>query len=120
MEVINFKPILRTLLGEVEGIKKARTDYPTVWIDFPTAVYRTTQTPYRNKTDGSEKMTKWDITIELYSLDGLSDVSRELSNKLNAIGFRGSIKDANGEGIVRAILTFNGVIDNETNIVYRP
>lgn len=120
MDVINFKPILKAVLSQVGGIAKTRTDYPTIWTTLPTAVYRTTQTSHKHTTNGDEIMTKWDFVIEIYSTDSLSDITEEVRKKLNAIGFRGNIKDANGEGLIRSILSFSGVIDNETRIVYRP
>lgn len=121
MGVINVRPIVYQLLSKQSELKLVAPDYPSDWQDFPSAIYRTTQTAYFTDSSNQELQTYWTVTIEIYGDKRFGDVGKiaiAVENNLKNIGFTGSTKDANTAGLNRKILEFSGIVDNESNYVF--
>lgn len=120
MDVINIKPIIVSLLKEIPEIKKVATEYPVIWTTFPSAIYRTTQTPYAIDADKNELQTLWTVTIDLYSDTSLTSIVLKVSEKMKSIGFVGNAVDSNTASLIRVTREFKAIVDNETRQTYQP
>ena len=118
MEKVNIKVATVSVLNSISDIKKVATDYPSTWNTFPTAIYRTANTPQFVDASGQELQTKWNITIELFSNNSLTDIANNLIDKFGSIGFTGTQKDANTADLKRVIIDLSAIVDNQTKYVY--
>lgn len=119
MEKVNLKIITVSILNELSEIKRVATDYPSTWNTFPTAIYRTNNSPHFVDGKGNELQTKWNITIELYSESSLTNLVTNLLDKFRTIGFTGTSKDANTADLKRVIIDISAIVDNKTKYVYK-
>lgn len=120
MEVINIKPIVVKLLKEITEIQKVATEYPVIWTTFPSAIYRTTQTPYALDADKNELQTLWTVSIDLYSDASLTLIKSKVTEKMRSIGFVGGKVDSNTASLIREACEFKAIVDNETRQTYQP
>ena len=118
MEKVNMKIVTVSVLKAIPELKKIATDYPSTWNTFPTAIYRTVNTPHFVDGSGEELQTQWNITIELYSNESLTDIAMTLLESFGSIGFTGTSKDANTADLMRVIIDLSAIVDNRTKYVY--
>lgn len=100
-------------------IKLIATDYPAEMKDFPTAIYRTSSSPFFIGADKNEDQTKWAITVELFSDKGLERLVSEVAKDFRLLGFKVSESGGNMANIKRKILKINGIADNNLNAIYQ-
>lgn len=120
MDVINIKPIIVSLLKEIPEIKKVATEYPVIWTTFPSAIYRTTRTPYAVDADKNEMQSLWTVTIDLYAEASLTTIQTKVAEKMKSIGFVGNAVDSNTASLIRVACEFKAIVDNESRHVYQP
>jgi hypothetical protein len=113
-----MKSVTVEALKTVSEIKKVSPDYPTIWADFPTAIYRTMDKPHEVDSKGNELQTYWTITIEIYSVASLTSITTQVLEVFSGIGFIGTKKDANTASLKRVIIELSGIVDNVTKFVY--
>lgn len=118
MEKINMKAVTFSLLSGVTAIKKARTDYPSDWNIFPTAIYRTSSKPHFVDLNQEELQTSWQINIEIYGDKSLTDIGNDIMTKFRSIGFKGTCRDSNTAGLKRIIIDVSAIVDNTTKYVF--
>lgn len=118
MERVNIKVATFSILNGISEIKKVAPDYPSTWNDFPTAIYRTVNTPHFVDGSGEELQTKWSITIELYSKSSLTTIVNSVIEQFGDIGFTGTQRDANTADLKRVIIELSAIVDNKTKYVY--
>lgn len=121
METINIKLVIAHLLNEFrqsEGLKKIATDYPKNWVELPIAIYRTKSEPHFTDADNNELQTKWNVTIELYSDKGLTDIAERIIKRFGDVGINLSKKDGNTADLKRNILDGQFIVDNTLKIIY--
>lgn len=115
---VNMKTVTVSILKSIPELKKIAADYPSTWNAFPIAIYRTSTVPHFVDAEGSELQTKWNVTIELFSNNSLTDIANSLLDKFSDIGFTGTQKDANTADLKRVIIDLSAVVDNKTKYVY--
>lgn len=121
METINIKLVIAHLLNEFrqsKDLKKVATDYPKNWVELPIAIYRTKSEAHFIDADNNELQTKWNVTIELYSDKGLTDVTERIIKRFGDVGIRLSKKDGNTADLKRNILDGQFIVDNTLKIIY--
>lgn len=118
IDKVNMKTVTVSILKSIPELKKIAADYPSTWNTFPIAIYRTSTVPHFVDSDGSELQTKWNVTIELFSTNSLTDITNTLMQKFSDIGFTGTQKDANTADLKRVIIELSAIVDNKTNYVY--
>lgn len=70
---------------------------------------------------GKLKLTEWQIKIDIYSNASLTMLQTRVIEELKNIGFQNTeTNDSNiNETLRRSIMTFKGVVDNQTFLVYQ-
>lgn len=113
-----MKAIVFDILKAITELKKIASDYPSTWNIFPLAIYRTSTSPHFTDASGQEIQSKWNVTIELFSNIGLTDITATVLQKFGDIGFTGAQKDANTADLRRVIIDLSAIVDNTTKYVY--
>ena len=116
----NIKPDVVTSLKSVTDLKLVSADYPKDWTKMPAAIYSTKAKPNKTDLSKNELLTEWIIKIDLYHSKSLSDMQQKVIDSMKAIGFKNTATDdANTDAFKRVILTFRGIVDNQTLFVYQ-
>ncbi|MCP0886929.1 hypothetical protein LB941_06230 [Ligilactobacillus sp. WILCCON 0076] len=119
MDIINVKTIAYKTIKSVTDIKLVTTSYPDTFTVYPTAIYSTAHNSYFRDGQMNESLTKWTITVDLFTNSGsLTDITNQLTALFGAMGFSNDIGDENLSGISRVFIKFTGIVDNETGRVY--
>lgn len=120
MSRYNIKTDVVSLLNSLGVFKLVSADYPNDWSKMPSAIYSTKAKPSRLDISMDELLTEWTVKIDLYSNKSLTNIQENVIEQLKNIGFKNvSSDDANTESFKRSILTFRGVVDNRTLLVYQ-
>lgn len=112
-------PTLFELFSGIEGVELVAADYPQVWEEFPAIIFRTSKRTYAFDTENKPITTLWTVSIEVYGELDVSGTVSKLEDSLRDIGMVGNSRDANTLFLKRSVCQFNGVLDNESHIMYR-
>lgn len=116
----NIKPDIVEALQTVTSFKLISPDYPSDWSKLPASIYTTSSKPNRLDLSKGEVLTEWTIKIDLYHTKSLTDIQEQVIKAFKHLGFKNTaINDANTDVFKRTILTFRGIVDNRTLIVYQ-
>lgn len=116
----NVKPDIVEILKTIADLKLVSSDYPKDWSKMPAAIYTTKVKPNKTDLSKNELLTEWTIKIDLYHSKSLSDIQQQVIDAMKSIGFKNtSSDDANTEAFKRVILTFRGIVNNQTLFVYQ-
>lgn len=116
----NIKPDIVTSLKSVTELKLVSADYPKDWSKMPAAIYSTKAKPNRIDLSTNELLTEWTIKVDMYHSKSLTDIQQKVIANMTAIGFKNiAADDANTEAFKRVILTFRGIVNNQTLFVYQ-
>ena len=119
-ERYNIKPDIVTQLKTVSELVVVSSEYPSTWAKTPAAVYSTKAKPHKKDISDQEVLTEWTVKIDLYSTKSLTTIQEKVIQALKKIGFKNTATDdGNIDSIKRSILTFRGVVDNQTLFVYQ-
>ncbi|MBD9846473.1 hypothetical protein IHP33_12155 [Enterococcus faecalis] len=116
----NIKPDIVFQLKKIKDLKLVSSEYPNDWAQMPAVIYSTKAKPHKMDISDQEVLTEWTVKIDLYGNKSLSAIQSEIIQVLKEIGFKNTASDdGNQEIFKRSILTFRGVVDNRTLIVYQ-
>lgn len=119
-ERYNVKPDIVKALKSVSELKMVSAEYPNTWSSMPAAIYSTKAKPNKLDISENETLTEWTVKIDLYGNKSLTTVQQKVIDTLKTIGFRNTeTDDNNNETFKRSIMTFKGVVDNRTLLVYQ-
>ncbi|QBO35379.1 hypothetical protein EQG49_02305 [Periweissella cryptocerci] len=118
---INVKKAVATTLSGIEGLTLQSTVYPQTWTDeYPSAIFYTSHEPAKGYEVNEELLTHWTITIELYGERSLTDLEDKLDEAFSVLGFRNlSSEDANTAILKRIVVAYEGIVNNETGLVFQ-
>lgn len=120
MERYNIKPEILSALKEIAAFKRVSTEYPSDWSKLPACIYSTKAKPSKYDLSNDEVLTEWHITIDLYHTNSLTSLSESVIEKMKRLGLKNiADNDGNVGNVNRKILTFRGVVDNNTLYVYQ-
>lgn len=116
----NVKTEIVKQLKKISELKLVSAEYPNTWTRMPAAIYSTKAKPHKNDISNQEILTEWTIKIDIYDKNSLSEIQEKIIEAFQAIGFKNvEANDGNIESLKRSILTFRGVVDNRTLLVYQ-
>lgn len=120
MSRYNIKPDIVSLLKGIEELKLVSADYPNDWSKMPAAIYSTKAKPHKKDISQNEMLTEWTVKVDLYGSKSLTIIQQKVIASLKTIGFKNIETDDNNNEIQkRSIMTFRGVVDNRSLLVYQ-
>ena len=117
--MINFKPEIVKMLKKVS--KNVSETYPDKWEKFPILIYEEeNNTPHTTTTEG-EALTLLSYRIEIYSNESTSVLKSKINDEMTRVGltrvFSRDMNDISGRR--HTVMRYEGVLDLETNKIYR-
>lgn len=115
--MINVKDQISAALLEVSS--NVTDAYPTSWEEDVTIQLTEEENNVFEYVDGRESKSYLRYRIDIWSRKSTSNTTLEVDKKVSALGLkRTSCQDMNEENIKHKQMRYEGIIDNDTEMVY--
>lgn len=113
----DVKPLIKTLLESIPGVKKVSDAYPADWKDLPQITfYEQSNTDYLKKGLMSEIV----IQVDVWHNRSTGAIAQQIDEKMASIGFRREFAaDVPDPAVKHKTMRYKGIVDARNNLVYQ-